>query len=64
MANVHCAAATENFLVLENHSVEVPWWGDLVDGVEKPIVNVDLLKCRRNRAWASLSRRSHEATSV
>ncbi len=39
MANVHCAAATENFLVLENHSVEVPWWGDLVDGVEKPIVN-------------------------
>ena len=39
MANVHCAAATENFLVLENHSVEVPWWSDLVDGVEKPIVN-------------------------
>ncbi len=26
MANVHCAAATENFLVLENHSVDVPWW--------------------------------------
>jgi len=39
MANVHCAAATENFLVLENHSVDVPWWSDLVDGVEKPIVN-------------------------
>ncbi len=39
MANVHCAAATENFLVLENHSVDVPWWGDLVNGVEKPIVN-------------------------
>ncbi|HEY6988686.1 MAG TPA: mandelate racemase/muconate lactonizing enzyme family protein [Bryobacteraceae bacterium] len=39
MANVHCAAATENFLVLENHSVDVPWWGDLVEGVEKPIVN-------------------------
>src|SRR5260370_35046172 len=30
MANVHCAAATENFLVLENHSVDVPWWNDLV----------------------------------
>jgi L-alanine-DL-glutamate epimerase-like enolase superfamily enzyme len=29
MANVHCAAATENFLVLEHHEVE-PWWGDLV----------------------------------
>ena len=39
LANVHCAAATENFLVLENHSVDVPWWNDLVDGVEKPIVN-------------------------
>lgn len=39
LANVHCAAATENFLVLENHSVDVPWWSDLVDGVEKPIVN-------------------------
>jgi L-alanine-DL-glutamate epimerase-like enolase superfamily enzyme len=38
MANVHCAAATENFLVLENHSVDVPWWSDLVEGVEKPIV--------------------------
>jgi L-alanine-DL-glutamate epimerase-like enolase superfamily enzyme len=39
MANVHCAAATENFLVLENHSVDVPWWGDLVEGIEKPIIN-------------------------
>jgi L-alanine-DL-glutamate epimerase-like enolase superfamily enzyme len=39
MANVHCAAATENFLVLENHSVDVPWWDDLVNGIEKPIVN-------------------------
>ena len=39
MANVHCAAATENFLALENHSLDVPWWGDLVEGIEKPIVN-------------------------
>ena len=39
MANVHCAAATENFLVLENHSVDVPWWSDLVNGVSKPIVS-------------------------
>jgi L-alanine-DL-glutamate epimerase-like enolase superfamily enzyme len=39
MANVHCAAATENFLVMENHSVDVPWWGDLVNGIEKPILN-------------------------
>ena len=38
MASVHCAAATENFLVLENHSVDVPWWSDLVEGIEKPII--------------------------
>jgi L-alanine-DL-glutamate epimerase-like enolase superfamily enzyme len=39
MANVHCAASTLNFLALENHSLDVPWWDSLVDGVEKPIVN-------------------------
>jgi L-alanine-DL-glutamate epimerase-like enolase superfamily enzyme len=39
MASVHCAAATDNFLVMENHSIDVPWWGDLVEGVDKPIVN-------------------------
>ncbi|MGA2196410.1 MAG: mandelate racemase/muconate lactonizing enzyme family protein [Bryobacteraceae bacterium] len=39
MASVHCAAATENFLAMENHSIEVPWWGDLVSGVDKPIVD-------------------------
>jgi L-alanine-DL-glutamate epimerase-like enolase superfamily enzyme len=36
MANVHCAAATENFVALEHHSTEVPWWEDLVTGIEKP----------------------------
>ncbi len=30
MANVHCAAATENVVALEHHSLDVPWWGDLV----------------------------------
>ena len=39
MASVHCAAATENFLVLENHSVDDKAWGDIVDGIEKPILN-------------------------
>jgi hypothetical protein len=37
MANVHCAAATENFVVLEHHSVDIPWWEDLVTGIEKPL---------------------------
>jgi L-alanine-DL-glutamate epimerase-like enolase superfamily enzyme len=37
-ANVHCAAATENFLALEHHSLDTPWWDDLVKGPKKPIV--------------------------
>jgi L-alanine-DL-glutamate epimerase-like enolase superfamily enzyme len=39
MANVHCAAATENFLSLEFHSNEVPWWEDMVTGIDKPIID-------------------------
>jgi L-alanine-DL-glutamate epimerase-like enolase superfamily enzyme len=39
MANAHCAAATQGFLVMENHSVDIPWWDSLVDGVEKPTLN-------------------------
>ena len=44
MANVHCAAATENFLALENHSVDIPWWDNMVEGIEKPIVNKGFIK--------------------
>jgi L-alanine-DL-glutamate epimerase-like enolase superfamily enzyme len=36
-ANLHCAAATENVLALEHHSVDVDWWEDLVTGIEKPL---------------------------
>jgi len=40
MASVHCAAATQNFLALENHSLDVPWWSSLVtEGVKAPLVN-------------------------
>ncbi len=39
MATAHAAAATENFLVMENHAQEIPWWDTLVDGVDKPIVS-------------------------
>lgn len=38
MAAVHSVAATENFLALEFHSQDVPWWPDLVNGLPKPIV--------------------------
>lgn len=48
MASVHCAAATQNVLVLEHHSVDVPWWESLVkktDGqplITKGFANVPL----------------------
>lgn len=35
MAAVHVAAATRNFMALELHSVDVPWWGELVNPVLK-----------------------------
>lgn len=38
LASVHCAAATENFLCLEHHGVDIEYWEDLVLGIEKPIV--------------------------
>ena len=38
LANVHCAAATENFMVLENHSVDLPWWDSLVEGLPQPLI--------------------------
>ena len=48
MANVHCAAATQNFLALEHHSVDLPWWESMVkttDGrkmITKGFANVPL----------------------
>lgn len=40
MACVHCAAGTLNFLALENHSLDVPWWSSLVqEYTSSPIVN-------------------------
>lgn len=38
LASVHCAAATENFIALEHHFTDLPFWGDFIDGVSKPII--------------------------
>tara|TARA_Y100000768_G_C23984251_1_gene687779 strand:- start:1869 stop:3185 length:1317 start_codon:yes stop_codon:yes gene_type:complete len=40
MANVHCAASIDNFIALEMHSVDNPWWNDLVNlvGQEGPMI--------------------------
>jgi L-alanine-DL-glutamate epimerase-like enolase superfamily enzyme len=38
LASVHCAAATENFLALENHSADITGWSGLIDGLPNPLV--------------------------
>ncbi len=34
MSDVHCAAATQNFLACEHHNIDVPWWEGLVKKVD------------------------------
>ncbi len=38
LASVHCAAASEGFLALEHHAVDVPGWENLLEGIPKPLV--------------------------
>ena len=38
MAAVHVAAAMHNVLAMELHSVDIPWWQDLVEGLPHPLV--------------------------
>jgi L-alanine-DL-glutamate epimerase-like enolase superfamily enzyme len=40
-SSVHCAAATENFLVMEHHNVDDPWYDQLVTGVPQPIMDAE-----------------------
>src|SRR5690606_11385079 len=38
IGSVHSAAATQNFIALEHHSVDDEWYDDLITGIEKPMV--------------------------
>ena len=38
LAAAHLCAAIPNFLVLEFHAAHVPFWNDLIDGLEKPLI--------------------------
>jgi L-alanine-DL-glutamate epimerase-like enolase superfamily enzyme len=38
LAAAHIGAATENFLALEHHAADVPWWSDLVTGLPRPLI--------------------------
>jgi len=39
LASAHFCAAIPNFLALEFHASDVPFWNDLVEGVPKPLIN-------------------------
>jgi gluconate/galactonate dehydratase len=38
LASAHFCAAIPNFLALEFHAAQVPFWDDLVEGMEKPLI--------------------------
>jgi len=38
MAAVHMISTIKDFVAMENHAVDIPWWGDLVTGPVKPIL--------------------------
>lgn len=44
MAAVHTAAAMHNVLALEYHSVNVPWWSQMVNGLPDPIIENGFIK--------------------
>ena len=44
MAAVQVAAAMHNVLALEFHSVDVPWWADMVTGIPKPVFENGFIK--------------------
>ncbi len=38
MASVHMVATIKDFVAMENHAVDIPWWSDLVTGPGNPII--------------------------
>ena len=44
LAAVHTAAAMHNCLALEFHSVDVPWWADMVTGISNPLFQNGFIK--------------------
>ena len=44
MAAVHTAAAMHNVLAVEYHSIDIPWWSDMVNGLPKPLIENGFIK--------------------
>ena len=48
LASVHFCAAIPNFLALEFHASDVPFWNDLVEGLPKPLIQGGFIKVPEN----------------
>jgi L-alanine-DL-glutamate epimerase-like enolase superfamily enzyme len=44
LAAVHAAAAMHNILAMEFHSVDVPWWSDMISGADKPLIEKGFIR--------------------
>lgn len=44
LASAHYCASIPNFLVLEFHASDVPFWNDLVEGIPKPIIQNGMIR--------------------
>ncbi|MCI7136222.1 MAG: mandelate racemase/muconate lactonizing enzyme family protein [Candidatus Limivicinus sp.] len=44
MAAVHTAAAMHNVLAVEYHSIDIPWWSDMVNGLPTPLIENGFIK--------------------
>jgi L-alanine-DL-glutamate epimerase-like enolase superfamily enzyme len=38
LASVHAIVTLKDFMAMENHAVDIPWWNDLVKGTAKPLI--------------------------
>ncbi len=44
MAACHMISTIDNFVGMENHALDMPWWQDLVTGPSKPIIDKGYIK--------------------
>ncbi|MBQ9975732.1 MAG: mandelate racemase/muconate lactonizing enzyme family protein [Clostridia bacterium] len=44
MAAIHTAAALQNVLAVEYHSIDIPWWNDLALGIDNPLFRDGFVK--------------------
>ncbi|MCB1122762.1 MAG: mandelate racemase/muconate lactonizing enzyme family protein, partial [Verrucomicrobiae bacterium] len=44
IASAHCACTVRDLISMENHAMDMPWWDDLVTGIEKPLIQDGFMK--------------------